>query len=207
MALRSRQVQWGISSRRSRDQRKRWRMRWMKSPGGIRGMPREPSVMSRASARPEAANSATKASRAFSPPVPRGGSSSTLTANWPVEELAREWAIAALGGCVGWLLVRRPCQLDDALPGRKAVEVVVHLVDVGGVDLAATADEAHALVRHFAGKAPHALGVDARQVAMTHAPELAAVGHDRELDLAVAHGCTFLRCVEEGPALLRVNSS
>ena len=42
-------------------------------------------------------------------------------------------------------------------------------------------------------------GGDARQVAMAHAPELAAVGHDGELDLAVAHGCAFLRCVEEGP--------
>ena len=56
----------------------------------------------------------------------------------------------------------------------------------------------HALLRHLAGKVAHIFGVDAGQIAVADALEVAAIGHRRELDLAVLDGFEVLHCVAEG---------
>ena len=138
-------------------------MTLMKSPGGIRGIPREPSVTSTALARPEAARSRTKSTllRSLRGAVPLDGNSSTLTAKSPSTICGRTRR------CRAWRPRQRvlwpplePYQgarptphAHDRVAGQLAPQEIVHLADVLGVDLATAANQAHAAFGKGAGEA------------------------------------------------------
>ena len=128
-----------------------------------------------------------------------GGQHLHADGEFPFFYLAREGAVFLFFFVVNRLEEGgRVLHLKRDLPSRLvAVQVVVHLADVGRVDLAAPADQAHPAEGHIAGEFPHELGVDAGQIPVADAPQFPPVGHEREHQLVLLDDFHFFDGVEK----------